>query len=218
MIWLLTVLTLWPGGQAPEIRIELVGNAGVLLADGATSILVDLPYESGAFGYMRYEQADLQPTGTVVSVITHHHRDHFDRAHFLARRDWRLIGPPSVTERVPHNRVLVGDSLEVGRFAIVTIPTPHTDDHRSYRIRWRGRIFFFVGDTEDESAIASEPRSDILFITPWLSCGVIDADRALPATRSIAYHLRPNGSDRTCGPVDVLEQGSTIRFSPVRRD
>ena len=124
--------------QETDLRVELVGNAGVMLSDGSTSLLIDLPYESGAFGYMTYRAADLQPRGSVVSVITHHHRDHFEASAFLARTGWRIIGPPSVIRDLPITRVLAGDSVEVGRFSVVALPTPHTDDHRSYRIRWGG--------------------------------------------------------------------------------
>jgi hypothetical protein len=42
--------------RAQQLTVELVGNAGVVLSDGTTTLLVDLPYESGAFGYMRYDQ------------------------------------------------------------------------------------------------------------------------------------------------------------------
>lgn len=93
---------------AQQLTVQLVGNAGILLSDGTTSLLVDLPYESGYSGYERYDPARLAPGGTVVSVITHAHRDHFDPSLFLARPSWRIIGPPSAIAFLPPDRVLGG--------------------------------------------------------------------------------------------------------------
>ena len=195
-------------GQAQELTVHFVGNAGVVLTDGDTSLLVDLPYESGAFGYMRYDPALLRPVGTTISVITHDHRDHFDPDLFLPQSSWLIIGPPSVTTRVPPERVLLGDSVRIGAFDIVAIPTPHTPDHQSYRIRWRGRIFHFTGDTEDATAVPSSPYLDVLFVTPWLHCSLRSARRSASWDRAVLYHRRTDGSDTICGSADLLEQGA----------
>jgi hypothetical protein len=195
-------------GHAQELTVHFVGNAGVVLTDGDTSLLVDLPYESGAFGYMRYDPALLRPVGTTISVITHDHRDHFDPDLFLSQSSWLIMGPPSVTTRVPPERVLVGDSVRFGAFDVVTIPTPHTPDHKSYRIRWRGRIFYFTGDTEDATAVPSGPYLDVLFVTPWLYCSLRSASRSASGDRAVLYHRRTDGSDTICGAADLLEQGA----------
>lgn len=196
------------------LSVTMVGNAGVVLTDGATSLLVDLPYESGAHGYMTYEPAALPPPGAVTSIITHHHTDHFDPALFLERDDWRILGPPSVTSGLPPARVVEGDSVSLGAFDVVVVPTPHTPDHRSYRIRWGGRVLHFTGDTEDAARLRDSPAIDILFITPWLSC-VADLDVETTAQRRIAYHLNPRGTDRVCGEVEVLPQGTSFRIEAV---
>ncbi len=196
--------------QTAELTIQLIGNAGVMLSDSVTSVLVDLPYEPGAFGYMRYDPAGLEPPGGAVSVITHHHRDHFDASLFRSRPSWRIVGPPSVTADLSAERVLDGDSVQVGAFAIVAVRTPHTDDHRSYRIRWRGRVLYFVGDTEDPPLLLQQDAVDVLFITPWLSCAVAATGRSVSASRAVVYHGRPDGSDRTCGSVEALPQGTTF--------
>jgi L-ascorbate metabolism protein UlaG (beta-lactamase superfamily) len=199
--------------QAPDLRVTMVGNAGVLLTDGAASLLVDLPYESGAFGYMHYDPSQLAPLGRTVSVITHHHADHFHPEQFASRADWELIGPPSVTGALPRGRVLDGDSIQVGHFSVVVLPTPHTDDHRSYRIRWRGLVMHFVGDTEDPAALNRGPDVDVLFVTPWLSCAAARVGGLEKAARRIAYHLAPGGGDQICGDVEALEQGSSFALS-----
>jgi len=202
--------------QAPELSIELVGNAGVVLSDGVTALLLDLPYESGAFGYQRYDPARLRPAGEVVAVVTHHHRDHFLPDLFLPRRGWRVIGPPSAVAAVPPDRVAAGDSVAVGAFQVVAVPTPHTADHRSYRIRWRGRVLHVTGDTEDGTALLAGPRVDLLFLTPWLACTLEDAGRAVPAVRAVLYHRNPDGSDRRCGPAELLPQGTRFTLAPAR--
>jgi hypothetical protein len=202
--------------QEPALEVEFVGNAGVVLTDGTTSLLVDLPYEPGAFGYQRYDPARLRPAGEVVAVITHHHRDHFAPDLFLPHAGWRVIGPPSAVTGVPSGRVIGGDSVAVGAFQVVAIRTPHTDDHRSYRIRWRGRVLHFTGDTESSSALLAGPPSDVLFITPWLACVLADAGQAAAAVRMVLYHPNPDGSDRICGSPERLEQGARFRLPTSR--
>lgn len=216
--WVTTavLVALVPGvARAQELTVHLIGNAGVVLTDGTTSLLVDLPYEPGAFGYMHYDPALLQPAGDNVSVITHDHRDHFDPSLFLTRSSWRIIGPPSVTADLPRDRVLTGDSVVVGAFSVVGMRTPHTPDHRSYRVRWRGRTLHFTGDTEQASALPLEPHLDVLFVTPWLQCSLQNSGRAVSWSRAILYHRQPDGSDEICGSAEPLEQGA--RFTLTAR-
>lgn len=195
------------GAQAPELRVTMVGNAGVMLADGATTLLVDLPYESGAFGYQRYDAAAVRPGGEVVAVVTHHHRDHF--APELLRDGWKVLGPPSVTRGMATARVVTWDSVRIGAFDVVVVPTPHTDDHRSYRVRWHGRVFHFTGDTEDTAALRSSPAIDVLFITPWLSCTASRAGLTRLGARRVAYHRAPTGNEEVCG-AEPLAQGASF--------
>ena len=49
--------------QPIELEVRFTGNGGVLLSDGVTSVLVDVPYQSGAFGYMEYAIDSVQPVG-----------------------------------------------------------------------------------------------------------------------------------------------------------
>ncbi|MGE0441557.1 MAG: hypothetical protein AB7L66_05170 [Gemmatimonadales bacterium] len=133
--------------------------------------------------------------------------DHFDPALFGTRPTWRVIGPASVVGRLPADRVLPGDSVQVGAFAVVVVPTPHTPDHRSYRIRWRGRVLHFTGDTESP-VLPAAPRIDVLFVTPWLRCALEAGGRAPVWDRAVLYHLRPDGSDRICGVSESLPQGT----------
>ncbi|MGH7553518.1 MAG: hypothetical protein ACREMQ_10890 [Longimicrobiales bacterium] len=52
-------------------------------------------------------------------------------------------------------------------FSVIAIATPRTDDHRSYRMRWRGRVLHFTGDSHVAAVVPSEPRTDILFVSSW---------------------------------------------------
>jgi glyoxylase-like metal-dependent hydrolase (beta-lactamase superfamily II) len=196
--------------RAAELDITMVGNAGVMLTDGDHSILIDLPYQPGAYGYAAYEPDKLDPPGSVTSVITHHHLDHFDPDLVLAREEWKIIGPPSVTGNLPSERVIPGDSISLGAFQIVALPTEHTDDHRSYRIYWHEKIFHFSGDAQVTDFLGPEPQLDLLFVTPWLSCMAAEAGVLGYATREIVYHLDPAGGDTICGDLERLEQGSSF--------
>lgn len=207
------LLLLHAPAVAQQLDVVLVGNAGVSLTAGETTLLIDLPYESGAFGYMHYDADGLVPCCDVVSVITHHHRDHIDADLFRSRDSWRIVGPPSVVDALPPGRVLAGDSVTVGPFSIVAVPTGHTDDHRSYRVRWGGRVLFFTGDTDDPAGVPDEPAIDVLFITPWLNCALFESGRRTPTARSVLYHLRTDGSDRVCGTAEVLSQGARFTLS-----
>lgn len=199
--------------QTAALDITLVGNAGVILSDGTTSLLVDLPYQPGAFGYMIYDAESLAPPGDVVSVITHAHRDHFAPELFIAHPAWRIIGPPSAVQGLSAERVIRGDSVSEGAFEVVAIPTSHTTDHRSYRVRWQGRVLHFTGDTEDVSALLAGPEANVLFATPWFVCELVKPGRRWPAERTVLYHMRPDGSDRRCGPAEWLEQGTTFQLA-----
>ncbi len=214
-MWLmLFVSILMAAGQSATLQLQFIGNAGVLLSDGVTSLLVDFPYQSGAFGYMEYDFESAQPSGRTVSVITHAHSDHFDADLFL-KTDWAAIAPPGVQSSLPAERVLSGDSLRVGAFSVVAVQTPHTPEHRSYRIRWRGRVLYFTGDTEDIARLTGQPPLDVLFITPWLSCALARSGAAVNAVRAVAYHQAPNGSDRFCGSARPMRQGESFVLQSV---
>jgi hypothetical protein len=105
--------------------------------------------------------------------------------------------------------------VAVGDFEVVAVPTPHTDDHRSYRIRWRGRVLHFTGDTEDGAALLAGPRVDLLFLTPWLACTLEAAGRAPATARAVLYHRNPDGSDRRCGSAEPVRQGTRFTMPPA---
>lgn len=213
LLFLLTGDAAPPDGAAAaasdSLHVRFIGNEGVSLSDGATTLLTDLPYVSGAFGYMHYRPEQLRPEGPVVSVVTHRHDDHFSPALFR-ERDWQIVGPEEVTAALPAARVLsLRDTVAVGAFRIVPLRTPHSDtEHYSYLITWRGVRLYFVGDTEDPTRLLATPDLDVVFITSWLSCTVEARGATVDAARLILYHQRADGSDRVCGAVEELGQGA----------
>ena len=200
--------------QAPELRVRFIGNEGFELSDGETTILSDLPYEPGAFDYMRYDPEALDPQGRAVSLITHRHADHFDEALFL-ERDWGIIGPAEVTDRLPANRVIaLSEAIEVGAFTVRPHRTAHSDvEHYSYLVTWHGLRFYFVGDTENPSHLLSVRRLDIAFVTPWLGCTAGAFGRAIAADRLVLYHHREGEGTRGCFEAVVPEQGDSFTLT-----
>jgi len=200
--------------QPDQLRIRFVGNEGVELSDGVTSLMVDLPYQPGASGYMVYDPEALQPPGLVISLITHGHADHFDETLFLAR-DWSIIGPAEVTGRLPAERVIpLSEAISVGEFTVRPHRTAHGDpEHYSYFVAWRGLRLYFVGDTENPSHLLSVTKLDVAFVTPWLGCTAGAFGRRIDADRIILYHHREGEGTRGCFEAVVMEQGESFTLS-----
>ena len=200
--------------QADSLQVRFVGNAGFELSDGVTTLLVDLPYESGAFDLMTYDPTSLVPVGRVVSVITHRHADHFEPELFRAT-GWDILGPDEVTSGFSSSRVLMGRIQRVGEFRIQRFSTTHGDtEHYSYLLEWRGQRLYFVGDTEDPAHLLSTEGLDVVFVTPWLSCSIEEAGGTLTAGRVILHHQFPDDRLRVCGAPQVVGQGEVITILP----
>lgn len=196
--------------QTDTLVVRFIGNAGVHLTDGTTTLMVDVPYVSGAFGYMEYDPAALHAIGRVVSVITHRHDDHFDPKLFL-RRTWEIIGPSEVTARLPAERVVAGDSVRVGNFSVRRFRTPHADtEHYSYLVSWGAKRLYFVGDTEDPSHMLSMPDLDILFVTPWLACAAEKTGKRPDTRRVVVYHHLTSEIPGLCGRPEAFGQNETV--------
>jgi L-ascorbate metabolism protein UlaG (beta-lactamase superfamily) len=209
----LLLATLQVGGLG-ELRIRFIGNEGFELSDGETTILTDLPYQPGASDYMLYDPEALDPQGRVISLITHRHADHFDKALFL-ERDWSIIGPAEVTDRLPAERVIaLSEAIKVGAFTVRPHRTGHSDvEHYSYLVMWRGRRMYFVGDTENPSHLLSVPKLNVAFLTPWLGCTAGAFGRRIDAERIVLYHHRESEGTRGCFDAQVMEQGESFTLT-----
>ena len=212
----LLVIALQAGGLgAPQLEVRFIGNEGFELSDGETTILTDLPYEPGAYGYMEYDPGVLDPSGRVVSLITHRRADHFDEDLFLAR-DWSIIGPEEVTERLPVARVLpLSPAIQVGAFTVRPHRTAHSDvEHYSYLVLWHGLRFYFVGDTENPSHFLSVPNLTVAFLTPWLGCTAGAFGRGMNAERIVLYHQAEGEGTRGCFDAEIMQQGDSFTLRP----
>ncbi len=200
------------------LRIQFIGNAAFAVSDGETTVVTDLPYRSGAFGYMTYDLSNFRPSGRVVALITHGHLDHFEPSLFL-RQSWQVIGPFEVTGGLPQERVIpLADTVEVGDFRIVREPTPHgVGEHYSYLVMWDGRRLYFTGDTDDASYLSQMKELDVAFVTPWLLCAIAEGGGAVSAEQVILHHHHTDVRDSTCLEHRVLAQGETIELTTLNR-
>lgn len=197
--------------QESQLKITFVGNNGVALHDGETTLLVDLPYQSGAYGLMKYDPATIPASGNVVCVITHEHEDHFDPEIFKTK-NCQILGPAEVTVGLDPARVISRDPTnEVGAFSITGINTPHGKVvHLSYLIEWRGHKLYFTGDTEDPQMLVDQSALSIAFITPWLACVIEQRKDTVKAQRKIMIHHLGDGSDEACLGLEIWKQGDEI--------
>ena len=82
MSWLLVGSMMVGLGMSSPARVEglsatVIGNMAFHITDGTAALITDFPYESGAFGYMKWSR-DHVPVGQgPLCLVTHSHRDHF---------------------------------------------------------------------------------------------------------------------------------------------
>ncbi len=204
------------GSVQDTLSITFIGNAAFQLTDGETTLVTDLPYQSGAFRYMTYDLGTVRPEGRVVSVITHRHDDHFDPGLFL-QQDWQIVGPEEVTESFSVNRVIdLAPEIVVDRFTIRPLRTPHRDtEHYSYLIIWGGRRLYFTGDTEDPVALLAMEPLDVAFVTAWLMCAVAERGAQVPANQVVLHHQFPNARPPTCADHIALRQAEQFHLVAV---
>lgn len=197
--------------SSDTLHIRFVGNAAFELSDGTTTLLMDFPYESGAFGLTTYEFAAVDPRGFVVSVITHGHADHFDRGLFLGQ-DWLIVGPKEVTAQLAPERVIpLTDTVSVGSFRIVRYETPHAEmEHYAYLVLWGDRRLYFTGDTDDPSNLLAMQGLDVAFVTPWLTCEVAARDGRIQTEALILQHHYEGMDERVCLEPRIPSQGEGI--------
>lgn len=199
------------GGDA-VLEIRFIGNAAFAISDGATTLVTDFPYSSGAFGYMTYPPGSARLPDDAVVVITHNHADHFDPRLFL-HANWRMIGAPEITDGLPDERVVRwADAMTVGAFRIEPIPTPHSPGHHSYLITWKGLRLYHSGDTDDPSHLFALPDLDLAIVTPWLYETVTAGGLDFPARTVLFQHQRADEVTPTCDGCTALDQGELLRL------
>ena len=167
---LMIMLLALGAAEAQELEFRFIGNDGFEISDGSSTILVDFPYRSGAFGYMTFDSSELEARDHALCLFTHRHDDHFD-PDALAGIGCSVAGPAEVLAKVDERLHLSGGpTWRFGEAEITCLDTEHSDvDHCSYVIRWHDRSIFISGDVEELSGLygLQEPL-DIIIISSWL--------------------------------------------------
>lgn len=187
-ILFLLILTNFSFGQSNEIKITFLGNAGFCMSDGTTHIYFDFPYESGAYGYMKYNDEEIkQIKDNSIFVFTHKHADHYSRK-LVKKRTGKIYSGANRKKKISELNEIIP------HFAIQSFKTKHrfSFNHYSYLIDWHGKRFFISGDTEHPETIVSIKAIDYAFIPPWISGYVEEIGKKIDAKIKVLYHIYPN--------------------------
>lgn len=170
MIWLMATLAWLAASPQPDLHARFIGNAGFELTDGASTILVDFPYQSGAFDYMTFPRDELRARPGALCLFTHQHADHFDAAAARAV-GCTVAGPGAVQAAVPDSvRAGAGPVWEFAGARIECLSTPHAGiEHCSYLLRWHGVTIFISGDADDIGVLNHLSEApDAIFLPYWM--------------------------------------------------
>lgn len=191
MTLLLMLLTVAATGPA-DLEFRFIGNNGFEISDGETTVLVDFPYHSGAFGYMEFEPGQVTVRGNSLCLFTHRHADHFD-PNSIAAIGCSVAGPAEVMEQVAEPIRLPGGPVwQFGEAELECLDTEHGEvEHCSYLIRWHGRSIFFTGDVEELSGLDRvEQPLDIIVLSSWFAPRVPEIRKRHPDAKLVVSHHR----------------------------
>ena len=166
-----------------QLDIQYIGNASFVLSDGKKNVFIDFPYEAGAYGFAMDYSLDSIITGdNNISIITHHHGDHWWRKGFMDSNN-KLFAPYFVRLFVPKSReILFEEHSVIDDLIINPIKTPHSFtiepfgipisgkciSHYSYILFWHNKKIFISGDANSEyELLQREKNIDIAIITYW---------------------------------------------------
>ncbi len=210
------LLSLWGiPALGDTLQARFIGNAAFEITDGATTLLTDFAYTSGAFGYMKYKFEDVKPAGKVLCLITHNHSDHWD-ATLFKKTDWSLAAPIKLVRKVDPSRIVpFGPKMQFDGMQITPIKTDHADVfHWSYLVEWHGMRLYFTGDTEETGGVTGAGKIDVLFVTPWLLERLILRNSSMDAKRIVVYHHLEGEAIPKCAKCMTPKQGETFSITP----
>jgi L-ascorbate metabolism protein UlaG (beta-lactamase superfamily) len=181
------------------------------ITDGETVLLTDFPYESGAFGYMKWQPAAVPPIKNGLALVTHRHRDHF-APEGLAPYEVTVAGPTEVLRLVKGKPTLPVTAATAYRgLQIQARPTPHGDlEHFSYLVAWHGLRLYFTGDTDEPADLLAARDLDVAFVSPWLLATVKKAGARIDSRRVVAYHQEDGETVVDHQKRRVLAQGESF--------
>jgi hypothetical protein len=190
-LWIAVAVPPAVTSSPPSGRLDFhfIGNMAFHVTDGRTVLVTDFPYRSGYSGYMAWRAADVPRTTNGLSLVTHGHADHFERALFEAT-DLTLIAPPDVSRTVAAERTVpFAPRMQFREVVVEAFATPHAGiDHYSYLVSRRGRRLYFTGDTESTDRLLAVRDVDVAFVSPWLLRSVARSGARLDADRVVVYH------------------------------
>ena len=165
------------GQAAGRLTITALANAGVMLSDGRSAVLVDALFRDGVAGYARLDQAErarlekaLPPYDAVrLVLVTHWHADHFDAGavgdHLAKNRRARAVLAAQVAATLT-DRTRVGvltpehgqtSKAEVNGFPVTVVRLAHNpsrnfpNEHVGQAVRIAGKLVLHVGDADPQA-------------------------------------------------------------------
>ncbi|MBK9289952.1 MAG: hypothetical protein IPN38_20460 [Flavobacteriales bacterium] len=182
------------------------------MSDGALDVYVDLPYKSGAFGYMDYPGSEIDSIkANATHIFTHRHPDHY-RKKLVKKLSGTVYGPWKVKKK--RRADLSAPAYSAAQFTVQTFRTKHrfARHHYSYLITWHGKRIYLSGDTEGAETIAQVTTMDIAFVPAWIMRDAKEKNITIDAQRFAVYHLYPTEKVTTDNPkVTVLRtQGEVL--------
>ena len=174
---------------ADNLSFQFIGNMAFSISDSKTCLYSDFPYESGAFGYMKYDLKSVKISDDGVSLITHSHRDHWASELFQPLK-LKVIGPPDVLKGVDNSRIIpFAKEIKYEGIQVQPFSTPHGNiTHYSYLVTWHGIRMYFTGDTEELKTLLAMKNLDVAFISPWLARSLSTNKQTVDAKKVVIYH------------------------------
>lgn len=221
LIKLISVLTLIivsiaANAQTNEIKIRFIGNCGLSMTDGYSTVYIDFPYKSGAHNYMKYDLAELDSIKShPVFIFTHKHSDHFSGG--LVRKLAKRLGGQIYT---PWNvKKLLQTGGNIKSFKIEAFKTKHrfSVNHYSYLITWHNKRIFISGDTGDSETYASLKDIDWAFVPVWLLTDAKEKgiNRGDVSKMFAIYHIGPGNHITTEDTkIELLDKQGKIITIP----
>jgi L-ascorbate metabolism protein UlaG (beta-lactamase superfamily) len=196
--------------SAGDLRATFIGNAGIHVTDGKDAILIDFPYESGAFGYMKWSKGAVPAGPRPLCLFTHAHADHYARD-LVARFCGTVTGPADVIRDSSVPALPLAAPTRWRSIVIHPLATAHgMTEHYSYLIEWNGQRIYVSGDTTDTGTLFSSRDLDLAFVTPWHWRLVTLATNArVDARRVVIHHHMPEETIAGDGRI-VPKQGEVI--------
>ena len=207
---LLIIITSSCFGQSKVIDITFIANAGFYMTDGNKEIYFDFPYKSGAYGYMTYDEAELNKfKDSSIFIFTHKHADHYSK---------KLVKKLKGKVYAGRNRKKISKlEKDIPDFKIKSYKTKHrfSFKHYSYVIEWHGKKLFVSGDTEHPETIGLIKNIDFAFIPTWILFYAKEKNIIVDAKTKVLYHLYPNEEVEIKTSEDFIifdKQGMNIKI------